>query len=166
MRLFTALWPPGDVVEALAADVGAPPPGWRLQDPSAWHVTLAFHGDADPGVLARRLDASAHGALAPRMRMAGAGAFEGVRWAGVEADGRFDGLVAAAGGDTARFVAHLTVLRLRSRPGPEGDTVAAAPWSTHVGRWWRPAEVLLAASEPARGGSRFRVVHRVPLSGG
>jgi RNA 2',3'-cyclic 3'-phosphodiesterase len=166
VRLFTAFWPPSAVVEALEHEVGDAPPGWRILDPPTWHVTLAFHGEAEPGVLARRLDAAAHGARAPRLRLAGAGAFDGVRWAGVEADEPLDGLVAAAGGDVARFVAHLTVLRVRARPGPHAEPDAATPWSGHVGPWWRPSEVLLVASEPARGGSRFRVVHRVPLSEG
>jgi RNA 2',3'-cyclic 3'-phosphodiesterase len=163
VRLFTALWPPSEVVAALAAHVGRVPAGWRLMDPPAWHVTLAFHGEADPGVLARRLDAAAHGIRAPRMRLSGAGTFDGVRWAGVQAEGSLDALVAAAGGDAARFVAHVTVLRVRPRPGPDVDPDPCTPWSVHVGPWWRPGEVLLVASEPARGGGRFRVVHRVPL---
>jgi RNA 2',3'-cyclic 3'-phosphodiesterase len=163
VRLFTALWPPGEVVDALAVHVGEAPRGWRLMDPPTWHVTLAFHGEADPGVLARRLDAAAHGMSAPGLRLAGAGRFDGVRWAGVEADVPLDALVSAAGGDTARFVPHLTVLRLRPRPGPGVDPDPSTPWSGHVGSWWRPDDVLLVASEPARGGNRFRVVHRVPL---
>ncbi len=87
MRLFTALRPPREVVEARAANIGAPPPGRRVTDPATWHVILAFHREADPEVLTRRLDEAAHGAHAPRLRLAGAGAFDGVRWAGVEADG-------------------------------------------------------------------------------
>lgn len=169
MRLFTALWPPPTVIDALEADVGdAVPRGWRRTDPTTWHVTLAFHGEADPGVAARRLEGSAHGVAAPRLRLAGAGAFDGVRWVGVEApspDGRaLDGLVEAAGGDVARFAAHVTVLRLRPRPGPHPETDPATPWSAHRGPWWRPGEVLLVASEPGRGGVRYRVVHRVPLA--
>ncbi len=164
MRLFTALWPPADVVEALEAHVGSPPPGWRLMDPSTWHVTLAFHGEADPGVLAGRLDAAVRGAAVPRLRLAGAGAFDGVRWAGVEPAGSLGGLVTAVGGDVERFVAHLTVLRARPEPGPVSDV--PTPWSGHVGPWWRPSEVVLVASEPARVGGRFRVVHRVPVREG
>lgn len=167
MRLFTALWPPAEAVSALVAATGEPPPGWRAVDPASWHLTLVFHGEADPGVLARQLDRAAGGLPAPRLRIAGAGAFSGVRWAGVQADApeRLAHLVTAAGGDPAEFVAHLTVLRRRRRPGPAADPAPAAPWAPHEGPWWRPQEVLLMASEPAKGGSRYRPVHRVPLAG-
>jgi 2'-5' RNA ligase len=88
MRLFSALWPPAEAVAALAA-VTAPagsPSGWQAVDPATWHLTLAFHGEADPGVFARRLDRAVGGVPGPRLRIAGAGAFPGVWWAGVEAD--------------------------------------------------------------------------------
>jgi 2'-5' RNA ligase len=168
VRLFTALWPPDEAVAALAADTATAgdSPGWRAVDPATWHLTLAFHGEADPGVLARRLDRAARGAPAPRLRIAGAGVFPGVRWAGTEADTpeQLAGLVAAAGGDAVAFVPHLTVLRRRRRPGPGAEEDPPVPWAAHSGPWWRPEEVLLVASEPARGGPRYRPVHRVRLA--
>jgi 2'-5' RNA ligase len=172
VRLFTALWPAPEAVAALAADTlpAGAPPGWRLMAPASWHVTLAFHGEADPGVLARRLESTARGTKAPRLRIAGAGAFAGVRWAGVEvADAAADAerlsrLVTLAGGDPAAFVPHVSVLRLRSRPGPGADPDPQATWGGHRGPWWRPEEVLLVVSEPGRGGSRYRPVHRVRLA--
>lgn len=177
MRLFTALWPPPEAIDALAADVegvemggtdgnGAVPRGWRRTDTATWHITLAFHGEADPGVSARRLERSAHGLPAPRLRLTGAGAFEGIRWAGVEADSSLDELVTTAGGDVAGFIAHVTVLRRRPRPGPDAETDPPVAWAAHRGPWWQPGEVLLVASEPGRGGKRYRVVHRVPLAAG
>ena len=45
------------------------------------------------------------------------------------------------------------------------DPVPSAPWASHEGPWWRPQEVLLMVSEPAKGGFRYRPVHRVPLAG-
>jgi 2'-5' RNA ligase len=171
VRLFTALWPPDDAVAALAADLPGglhAPPGWRAAAPSTWHLTLAFHGQADPGIHARALESAVRGLVAPRLRLAGAGRFRGVRWAGVDVDpdGGLGDLVAAAGGDRDGFSPHITILRLRIRPGPGADTDPPTPWSGHRGAWWRPAEVLLMASEPARGGSRYHVMHRVPLSSG
>lgn len=164
MRLFTALWPAPAAVAALrGVTPRVAPPGWRCTDPSSWHITLAFHGEADPGVQARLLEHGVHGRPAPRLRLAGAGAFPRVRWAGVDSDGPLQELVEAAGGDPERFVAHVTVLLQRSRPGRGAERLPATPWSTHVGPWWSPAEVLLMASEPAKGGSRYRAVHRVPL---
>ncbi len=167
MRLFTALWPPAEVVAALAAAMGPDPapPGWRVADAAGWHVTLAFHGEADPGPLARDLERRVRGAPAPRLRLAGAGSFPGVRWAAVEGD--LSALVAAAGGDPARFVGHVTLLRARKRRGrsERGSAVSepSEPWSAHVGPWWRPEEVVLAVSESGRGAPRYRAVHRVPL---
>ena len=167
MRLFTALWPAPDAVAALAADVvpAGAPRGWRATAPASWHVTLAFHGEADPGVLARRLEVAARGAVTPRLRIAGAGVFPRVRWAGLEvADPeRLTRLVTMAGGDPAAFVPHVSVLRLRLRPGPGADPDPPVTWAAHRGPWWRPGEVLLVASEPGRGGSRYRPVHRVRL---
>lgn len=170
MRLFTAFWLPDPAVDALreVADPERAPVGWRAPDPGSWHVTLAFHGEADPGVLARRLDRAVRDRPGPRLRTAGAGVFEGVRWAGVRAEPgeRLAGLVEAAGGRPDRFVPHVTLLRRRARPGPDADPDPPAPWAEHLGPWWTPAEVLLVSSEAARSGSRYRVVHRVPLPGG
>ena len=165
MRLFTALWPPVDAVDALRAALPPAPEGWRATDPDSWHVTLAFHGEADPGVRARELDAAARGAPAPRLRASGSGAFPGVVWAGVRAEplAALHALVAAAGGDPSAFTPHVTVLRRR---GHRGAPPAWSPpaWSPPDGPWWTPTEVLLVHSGLARGGPRYRVVHRVPLT--
>jgi RNA 2',3'-cyclic 3'-phosphodiesterase len=170
MRLFTAFWLEDAAVEALreVADPDEPPAGWRAVDPGSWHITLAFHGEADPGVLARRLDRAVRGRLGPRLRTAGAGVFDGVRWAGVEAEPgeRLGELVEVAGGRPDRFVPHVTLLRRRARPGAGADLDPPDPWADHRGPWWSPPEVLLVSSEPGRSGSRYRVVHRVPLHGG
>jgi 2'-5' RNA ligase len=169
VRLFTAFWLPDDAVDALLeATAAEPPPGWRAVDPGSWHITLAFHGEADPGVMARRLDRAALDRPAPRLRVAGAGAFDGVRWAGVQAEPEADlhDLVELAGGSAEEFVGHVTVLRRRRRPGPAAAADPPTPWAQHRGPWWRPADLLLVASEQARVGSRYRVVHRVPLRAG
>lgn len=161
MRLFTALWPPQAAVAPLAAS-GPVPDGWRRVDPATWHLTLAFHGEAEPGVLARALADAAQGLMAPRLRIAGSGAFPGVRWAGVEADpvAALHALVGAAGGDVEHFVPHVTLLRRRM--GSDSEPPAVGP--DVAGPWWRPAEVMLVASELTRRGPRYHVVHRVPLA--
>jgi 2'-5' RNA ligase len=167
MRLFTALWPPPAVVEALvAASAGGPADGWRRTDPSTWHITLAFHGEAQVEPLARRLDAVVRGIGAPRLRLHGAGRFDGVRWAGVQSApaGALASLARLAGGAPGEFVAHVTVLRRRGRPGPDGEPEPPTPWDAHTGPWWRPHEVLLMASEPGGKGAHYRAVHRVPLT--
>jgi 2'-5' RNA ligase len=168
VRLFTALWVPPAAAAALRAvsPPDAVPPGWRAVDPETWHLTLAFHGEAEPEQLAPALHAGAHGAPAPRLRLSGAGRFRGVHWVGVQAEpaDRLSALVAAAGGDPGEFVPHVTLLRRHGRgrsPGPDRP-----PWSDHRGPWWRPATVLLVRSEPGHGGPHYRVVHRVPLGAG
>lgn len=168
MRLFTALWPPSEVVESLAAASGEPVVGWRRTEPSTWHITLAFHGEAPMAPLARRLESAVYGAASPRLRLHGVGRFNGVRWAGVQAEPAeaLASLVRLAGGTPAEFVAHVTVLRRQARPGPHVDPEPPTPWAGHTGPWWRPFEVLLVASEPTSGGVRYRPVHRVPLTAG
>jgi 2'-5' RNA ligase len=161
MRLFTALWPPADVIDVLEGAAGgiADLPGWRPVPRERWHLTLAFHGEDDPDHRAAELD-ELTGAIAPRLRLAGAGSFPGVLWAGLETADRaaLDALVAGAGGDPGTFTGHLTLARRsgRRRGGPGLPDVPPGPW-------WTPGEVLLVASERDASGPRYRPVHRVPL---
>jgi len=170
-RLFTALWPARPVLSALAreldADPGWPPEGWRATPLARWHVTLAFHGEAEPGVLARQLEARAAALPAPWLRLAGAVSFpQGVAAVGVVPAGGADAaalaeLVVAAGGDPAGYRAHLTLARTsRRRDAPP----ATGPLGSYVGPWWCPGEVCLARSELTTAGPRYTVLHRVPLS--
>lgn len=170
MRLFTALWPSQEAVDALQADLTAapqewPPEGWRAIPPSRWHLTLCFHGDADSGTLARQLEQRVAGCLAPRLRLAGAGflprvAFARVVGADPSDDAALAELVAAAGGTPDGFLPHVTVAR--ARQGRAWPT-RAGPLHRHQGPWWQPGEVHLVASEQGQGPVRYRVQHRVPL---
>lgn len=108
-HLFTALWPTRHVVAELEAALadrsdGAdhwPPEGWRAISPRRWHVTLCFHGEADPGVLARQLDSLATGVDAPWLRLAGAVSFDSVTAAAVHPAGGRDAAAMAALGSAA-----------------------------------------------------------------
>jgi 2'-5' RNA ligase len=167
MRLFTALWPPSVVVEALVeASAGEAADGWRRTDPSTWHITLAYHGEAQVEPLAGRLDAAVRGISAPRLRLHGAGRFDGVRWAGVQSApaGALASLARLAGAPPGEFVAHVTVLRRRGRSAPLSEPEPLTPWDAHTGPCWRPHEVLLVACEPGGKGVHYRPVHRVPLT--
>lgn len=48
-RLFVAAWPPPDAVADLEMLPRKPRPGVRFVEPSQWHVTLAFLGNAERG---------------------------------------------------------------------------------------------------------------------
>lgn len=178
-RLFTALWPPEEVVAALAEQVAGlglhEDPGLRVSPDERWHVTLAFHGEDDPGRRARELDERVSGARAPRLRTAGLGEFPGVLWAGVHPAGDADAaaladLVARAGGSPQRHVPHVTLARTRRRPrgGVEEAAVSAVAGSGRMatGPWWTPSEVLLVASLHGRSGWSYQPVHRVRIGPG
>ncbi|ANY08380.1 2'-5' RNA ligase family protein [Pseudonocardia sp. HH130630-07] len=169
MRLFTALWPPREVVEALAAAVDAHPPwhpdgAWRPVDPGSWHLTLCFHGEDDAATRARELDRAFAGATAPRLRLAGTGTFPGVVWAGVAPPGALADLAVRAGADPSAFRAHLTLARRSRRDRDRPELAPGRPADRRSapveGRYWTPTEVLLVGSEP---GGRYTPVHRVPL---
>jgi len=171
-RLFTALWPPAEALSALAGELAEhpdwPPEGWRPIPTARWHVTLRFHGEAEPGVLARRLEARASGLAAPWLRLAGAVSLLRVASVAVHPYAESDAaalaqLVRAAGGDPTDFGVHLAVARTARRddaPPPAG------PLARYRGPRWRPAEVCLVRSQPMSAGTRYTVLHRVPLSEG
>jgi 2'-5' RNA ligase len=171
-RLFTALWPPADALSALAGELAEerdwPPEGWRPIPTARWHVTVRFHGKAEPGVLARRLEARASGLAAPWLRLAGAVSLPRVASVAVHPFAESDAaalalLVRAAGGDPTDFGLHLAVARTARRddaPPPAG------PLARYRGPRWRPAEVCLVRSQPMSAGTRYTVLHRVPLTEG
>jgi 2'-5' RNA ligase len=168
-RLFTALWPPGPVVAELELALSDarhwPPEGWRAIPSRRWHVTLCFHGEGDPGVLARRLDSAAEGLEAPWLRLSGAVSLGSVIAATVHPAGPRDAtamaaVVSAAGADQTTHRPHVSVARTsrRSDAPPVGG-----PLDRFTGSWWRPEEVCLVLSERSSGSPRYTVLHRAPL---
>lgn len=168
-RLFTALWLPQQVVSELdAALSGAgdwPPEGWRAIPFRRWHVTLCFHGEADPGVVVRSLDSAATGLTAPWLRLAGAVCLGAVTAAAVHPAAPEDRaalaeLVSAAGADQDTHRPHVSVART---PRRSDSPPAGGPLESFKGSWWRPAEVCLVRSQLSSGSPRYTVLHRVPL---
>jgi len=169
-RLFTALWPPAEALSGLAGELAEdpdwPPEGWRPIPTARWHVTLRFYGEAEPGVLARRLESRASGLPAPWLRLAGAVSLPRVASVAVHPYAESDAaalaaLVRAAGGDPTDFGVHLAVARTARRddaPPPAG------PLARYRGPRWRSPEVCLVRSQPMSSGTRYTVLHRVPLS--
>ena len=146
MSLFSAIFPPDDVVDELddaLRPLRAAHPGLRWVRPSRWHVTVRFFGDAEPAGQLHGLDR----VTAPVLRLRGSGTFRQVLWIGV--DGALDGLGEAAG-VPPDWRPHLTVAR-----------GAVLPHVGFTGREWTATEVVLVRSHPAEG---YAVLDRVPLS--
>jgi len=168
MRLFVALLPPAAAVEGLDAAVapvraGRPDLRWTGRD--AWHITLAFLGEASetaPARLAPRLQRAAarHGPLP--LAFAGAGAFPSagrarVLWCGlhgnhrglaglaasVAAAARRAGAPPAGAGRTLR--AHLTLARSRTPADVRGLVAALGGYE---GPGWTADRIHLIHSCP------------------
>jgi RNA 2',3'-cyclic 3'-phosphodiesterase len=162
--LFSALRPPDDVVEAIAAALGGTDDGLRWEPPGRWHVTLAYYGQDDVETRAAWLGERLAGRPAVDVRLEKAATFPGVLWWTV-AGSELTPLAHAVGADAeARpYTAHLTLARFpREEPG------LAARWTERLAgftsRRWTAAEVLLMSSEREPGGPHYRVVGAFELN--
>jgi len=119
-KLFTALFPPDEVVSQLDAALDRTQ-RMRWVNKKKWHVTLCFHGESAD---LKRFHALA-GQPAPTLKLSGFGTFPGgILWVGV--DGELNELATAAGADD-HWRAHLTIARgYREQPLPE---FTSAPWT-------------------------------------
>ncbi len=88
MRLFTALWVPPAAAAALRAVTtpDAVPAGWRAVDPETWHLTLAFHGEAEPEQLAPALQPRRTARRRPGCGCPAPAASAACSWVGVQAE--------------------------------------------------------------------------------
>ncbi|ACU39636.1 MULTISPECIES: 2'-5' RNA ligase family protein [Actinosynnema] len=149
MRLFTALFPPPEAVAELERALAEVRPGYpelRWSPSERWHITLCFHGEADP---AGKLDPF-EGMSAPSVRFSGCGHFPGVLWIGVE--GAVEPLAKAAGA-LPDWQAHVTVARSRR--------AKRFPRLDFTGAEWTASEVALVRSELGVG---YTVLERVQLA--
>ena len=165
MRLFVAVWPSEEVLDAIAALPRPVVPGLRWTTRDQWHVTLRFLGrvdDVDKAAAAvRSIDAAAcEVAVGPTL-----GRF-GRRILHVPTHG-LDEVAAAATVATAHlgepvedrpFRGHLTLARSR-----RGDTDLRQLAGTAISGGWRADEVTLVQSHLGGGGARYEVLERVPL---
>lgn len=182
MRLFVALWPPQEVLDALGEAVRrgrGHEPGLRWTRREEWHLTLLFLGEvADERVpgLADALERALHGRSAPELALDGWGTFPrsdgpaSVFWAGVA--GPLDGLVhdlsAVARTNevpvaSRPFVPHLTLARAGPPRSPAGILRALGD-PPRVG--WRADRIDLVESRPGRA-DRYRTARtwRLPWDG-
>jgi len=141
-------------------------PAWpdlRWTGRDAWHLTLAFLGEVDRGViagLAVRLERAARRRPSLTLSLAGAGAFPGatrarVLWTGVQGDRRELGLLAASAGAGARragappatsgrgYQPHLTLARCRA---PADVNSLVGTLAGFAGTPWLATEVHLIHS--------------------
>ncbi len=177
MRLFVALVPPPAVLgglEAAVAPFRARQPELRWTSRDAWHITLAFLGEADETAVARltpRL-ARAAGRHPPcRVMFAGAGAFPAtararVLWCGLRGDHRDVAALAASVAAAARragappaderrpFRPHLTLARCRAPADVRGLVDALRGYE---GPGWTADRVHLIHSRPG-GQPRYATV--------
>lgn len=185
MRLFVALAPPEAVLDEVDAAVAPFRPGrhdlrWTSQD--AWHVTLAFLGEASATAAARlppRLERAAARYRPFRLAFAGAGAFPAadrarVLWCGLsgDRDGLADLAASVAAGarragapapDEGRpFRPHLTLARCRM-PADVRDIADAL--AGYRGPPWTADRILLIDSRPGSR-PRFATIGTWLLSGG
>lgn len=173
MRLFAAIVPPPDVLDAL--DVEQERLGVRSADSplrwsgrSLWHLTLAFYGEADLAERARFVAEQVRGHPPLRLGVAGAGTFSGVLWAGVEGDVEALGELAVALRGSAAdkpFHPHLTLARWKRRSARRPARRIAEALADFRSPRWRADEVVLMSSVRDRHGPTYTVRHRAPLVG-
>lgn len=183
-RLFAAVWPPADVVEALDAFL-APrreaEPRLRWTPPGTWHLTTAFMADVDDRHTDRLVEglASAAGRTpAFRLHLAGGGAFPWPLetrnlWLGVDAGAqplaqlaersRNAAVHAGVRVDGARFTPHLTLARARR---PLDSTRLVRVLDTFEAPAWDAGEMVLVVSNLHDRANRYQVVERFALAGG
>lgn len=150
-----------DLAELLAAFRGVDD-RLRFTPAERWHITLRFYGEDDPATRAQWLRDRVSALPAPRLRLAGAGTFPGVFFAGVDTDGPSEAValrkLAFAAGAERRYRAHLTLARWRS---PEVSRERLTPLlEGYAGPWFVPDAVALVRSEAGE----YRVLDRMPLT--
>lgn len=172
MRLFSAILVPEQHLAELAEIIEGPRerhPEFRWAPAGNWHITLGYYGGVEPaGVdsrlswLRERLD----GQPAPKLRLAGAGTFPQVLWAGVESDG-LAGLARLAGAETdgRAYHAHLTLARHTPEQTGAAQAVAAG-LAGYRSPEWTAAETVLMTSERIENQQVYRVAGRIALRTG
>jgi 2'-5' RNA ligase len=178
MRVFVGITPPPAAIDDLVARWAiAHPPSGRVTPVESWHVTLEFVGEVDPDELAAvrtGLAQLAADSPAVRLRLAGAGTFGRIVWAGVS--GELD-LLAGIAATVRRVTADALGAEPESRPFRGHLTLARDVRDAreclevldgYRGPSWTVDELQLFSSEPGagpRGSPHYTVIGRWPLGG-
>jgi 2'-5' RNA ligase len=161
-RLFLAVQPPPEILDAIAALPRSDEPGVRWSGRERWHVTLRFMGAADPDEVLRALDGCslprAHASVGPRVRRLGRGAIVAPVDGLDELAGKVQEATSTIGEpvDPRPFTGHITLARLRRR-GPCRLIDHDISGSFDV------AEIALVNSELHPDGARHTELARFPL---
>jgi 2'-5' RNA ligase len=162
VRLFVAVWPPTDVVEALDALARPPATGMRWTTADQWHVTLRFLGELDDaGAVAAALAAvrlpAARAELGPAVVRIGS-TIAAFPVAGVDrlAASVADATAAFGAPSGRRFRGHLTIARSR-----RGHLDAAAGLSLAAA--WDVTTVDLVRAELHPDGARYQTLASVTV---
>jgi len=162
VRLFVAVWPSDEVLDALAALPRPEAPGLRWTRPDQWHVTLRFLGEAEPDVAAGALGALAAeptvAELGPVTRLLGnrimvapVAGLDELAAAVVDATDE----VGEPPGDRA-FTGHLTLARTKG-PVPPGTA------GTPIAGTFPVEQVCLVRSRTLSEGAAYETLERFSL---
>ena len=186
IRTFVGIFPPPDVVTALAdglAPLRGATRGLKWVRPDNLHYTVRFLGALAPARVeaARRAVLAAAAPASPfRVRLGGPGAFPGPERARVLWLGAAEGAspLAHLAGDVERalvrqgfepadrpFTPHLTVARVGEVPRREDPALQSFLASAPFPLEFEVRELLLVASTLAPGGSRYEPIERAVLGG-
>jgi len=187
LRLFTALTIPEDVLDAIerwwtTARHALPRHRWRLVPRENWHLTLAFHGEIDGGLLGdleQALSMELAGQPPLTLTSRGLGTFPGperprVFWLGIDGPGlealarrcRRAGTRLVTGGPRQRddehpFRAHLTLAR--TRPDQRFDPRCLLDMPPPPSLQWVAGTVDLYRSRLRAEGAQYTVLTRYLL---
>jgi len=167
-RLFVAVWPPEDVLDAVAGLARPTVAGVRWTGREQWHVTLRFLGVVEDAALVAGalggLDAGpAEAVLGPAVGRFGNRVLH-VPVAGLaEVADRVVAGTAEIGRppEDREFAGHLTLARVAKGARVDLGRLAGEAVSAR----WAVDEVCLVESHPTPTGARYEVLERVPLSG-
>jgi 2'-5' RNA ligase len=155
-RLFVAVWPPDDVVDALHALPRPDVPDVRWSTPDQWHVTLRFLGTADVEATRAALADVDHAPVDIEVGPATKRLGDGVLMVPVRG---VDSLAHALPFPMDRpFTGHLTVARSRRRR-PIPRTLEGTPFAAS----WTATSFALVRSQTKPTGAVYDDVATFPL---
>jgi 2'-5' RNA ligase len=164
VRLFVAVWPSTEVLDAIAEFERPEVKGLRWTTPDQWHVTLRFLGECDVDD-ARGAFRSIEADVVD-VTMGPTTARFGRRILHVPTEGLLSVATATVGAtaelghppDQRPFAGHITLARSR-----RGDTDLRPFTGLPLAGHWTAAEVTLVASHLGPGGARYEIVESLPL---